>query len=318
MSSTLNFANVSASSNGMLTYVVGGSATLSNFTFLDIHGKNLGIVGPPSEQLDPRIAPDGHAIVYSLSDSTGGTDIWLRDLRRNVSTRLVSSPAFTGVWSPDSQSIAFTTFDHRPGDIFIKRVDENGPGHPIVADHRLKVASDWSRDGNYLIYHAQTPGFDWDIEAYSFRDHKIIPLVQSPYHDSLGQLSPDGRWLAYISLESGKSEIYVKPFPTGSERWQISGSGGVMPHWSPDGRDLYFATLDDKFMAAAVHAGARFSADAPRVLFASRLKSTVGITRSQYDVARDGRILMNVAAGVETRQSPITLVENWTLKLGGQ
>jgi hypothetical protein len=91
-----------------------------------------------------------------------------------------------------------------------------------------------------------------------------------------------------------------------------------MPPWSPDGRDLYFATLDDKFMAAAVHAGARFSADAPRVLFASRLKSTVGITRSQYDVARDGRILMNVAAGVETRQSPITLVENWTLKLGGQ
>ncbi|MDQ6801977.1 MAG: serine/threonine-protein kinase, partial [Acidobacteriota bacterium] len=188
MSSSLNFANVSASQNGMITYVVGGSATLSEFTFFDTHGKKLGTIGPPSEQLDPRIAPDGHAIVYSRSDNTGSTDVWLYDLRRNVSTRLTSSPAneFGAQWSPDSQSIAYTTFDRRPGDIFVKRVDDNAPGQPIVADPRRKVVSDWSRDGNYVIYHALVPGSEWDIDAYSMRDRKSIPLVHGAASEMLG------------------------------------------------------------------------------------------------------------------------------------
>lgn len=320
MSSSLNFANASVSSNGLLTYVVGGSATLSTFTFYDTHGKEVGTVGPAIEQLDPRIAPDGHAIVSSRSDNTGSTDIWLYDLRRDVSTRMTFSPAneFAGQWSPDSRSIAFSSFDRRPGDIFIKHVDETGPGQPVVADFRRKIVSDWSRDGNYIIYHALTPNSEWDIEAFSLRDRKVIPLVHTVHAETLGHLSPDGRWLAYMSYESGRPEVYVKPFLGGDERWQVSGNGGVMPQWSADGRDLYFATPDDKLMAAAVHPGPTFAADAPRVLFTTRMKVTVGVTRSQYDVARDGRLLMNVAAGVEARQPSITLVENWTQKLGDQ
>src|SRR6202022_1726117 len=120
--------------------------------------------------------------------------------------------------------------------------------------------------------------------------------VNTKHPESLGHVSPDGRWLAYTSLESGRPEIYVKPFPIGNDRWQISANGGVMPQWSSDGRDLYFASPDDKLMAAAVHGGATFSADAPRVLFTTRLKAGIGVTRRQFDVARDGRLLMNVAA----------------------
>jgi Tol biopolymer transport system component len=304
----------------LLSYVTGGTATASTLTFFDIHGKKLGSVDEPREQLDPRIAPDGHAVVSSRPDNTGATDIWLHDLRRNVSTRLTSSPAneLAPQWSEDSRSIAYTSFDRSPGDIFVKRIDESGPGVRVVSDMRRKIVTDWSRDGNYIIYNVLTSGSEWDIEAYSLRDHKVIPLVHTIYAETLGHISPDGRWLAYMSLETGRPEIYVQAFPTGTDRWQISGNGGVMPQWSPDGRELYFATPDNKLMSAAIHAGATFSADAPRFLFNTPLKVSVGVTRSQYDVARDGRFLMNVAAGVDARQPSITLVENWTLKLPAQ
>jgi len=208
-SSSLNFANVSASANGMLSYVVGGSATLSTLTFYDSHGKELSSVGEPREQMDPRIAPDGHAVLSALPDNSGATDIWLNDLRRNVSTRLTFSPAneFAPVWSPDSRSIAFTSFDHRPGDILIKHVDESGPGEPVVVDQRRKIVADWSRDGNYIIYHALTPGFEWDIEAYSLRDHKVIPLVHTAVSESLARSRPmdDGLPTCLSNLESQRS-----------------------------------------------------------------------------------------------------------------
>ena len=320
VSGTLNFANLSASTTDRLTYVVAGSATMSNLTFFDRHGKELHTVGQPAEQLDPRVAPDGHAVVSVRADSNGATDIWLYDLRRDVATRLTFSPAneIGPAWSPDSRSIAFSSFEHRPGDIFVKRVDASGPGELLYADRRRKIVTDWSRDGNYIVYNALTPGTEWDVEAYSLRDRKVIPLVHTQHSEMLGHISPDGRWLAYQSMESGRSEIYVQPFPSGNERWQISGGGGAMPLWSPDGRELYYATSDGKLAAATIHTGPTFSADAPQPLFNSRLKVAVGITRSQYDVAPDGTFLMNVGSGVEGRQTAINLVQNWSQKLAGQ
>ena len=320
LSGSLNFANVAVSTNGTLTYVSGGSATLSTLTFVDGSGKEVGTLGPRSEQLDVAIAPDGHAAALSRYDVVGTSDIWVYELRRDIQTRQTFSPAneFAPVWSPDNKTIVFTGFEKRPGDLFVKRVDASGPGDLLYADRRRKVATCWSADGNYVIYHALTPGSQWDIEAYSLRDRKVIPLVKTPATEVHGQLSPDGRWLAYSSTEPGRMEVFVRPFLGSSDHWQISGGGGSQPRWSRDGRQLYFVSPDAKLMAAAVHATQSFSADAPRPLFSTRLRLLNGITRTQYDVMPDGRFLMNVGFPSEEHPVPITLVQNWTRKLPAQ
>ena len=233
--------------------------------------------------------------------------------------RMILNWSWPSDWSSRAAStIVFTSFDKRPGDLFVKRVDSSGPGDVLLADRRRKVATCWSPDGNYIIYHALTPGSAWDIEAYSIRDHKVIPLLKSTAAEMHGQLSPDARWLAYSSAESGRMEVFVRPFLGGPDHWQISGGGGSMPRWSPDGRRLYYVGPDGKLMAAVVHPGKTFSADAPQPLFLSRLRLVNGITRTQYDVMPDGRFVMNIGIPGSERESMITLIQNWTRKLPAQ
>ncbi|GAC1432619.1 MAG: hypothetical protein NVSMB68_05060 [Thermoanaerobaculia bacterium] len=320
VSNGLNFMNVSVSDNGLLTYVRGLSSTLTTLTFYDARGVEKGTVGTATDQLDPRLSPDEHAIAVARSDASGIRNIWSYDLRRNMPLRLTygRSNEFAPVWSPDSKSIVYTSFNRRPGDLFIKRVDGSGDGIPLYADRRRKVPTDWSRDGNYIIYHALTPGASWDIEAYSLRDKKVIPIVHGPHPELNGHISPDGHWLAYVSLEAGPAEVYVQAFPAGADRWQISGGGGFAPLWSRDGRELYFISRDLKLMAATVHFEQGFAADAPRQVLPARVGSNNGGTRNQFDVTRDGRFLLNQRTSGPQQSTPITLVENWTAKLPKQ
>ena len=317
VSGNLNFANVSASTNGVLTYVSGASSTLSLLAFFDAAGKQLGTIGDPAEQLDPRIAPDGHAVLCSRTDPNGNSDIFAIDLRRNVTSRITFSPAneFAPVWSPDSKRVIYTSFEKRPGDLFVKRVEGSGPGEPLVVDKRRKIASQWTADGRYIIYNAISPGSQWDVEAFSIADKKTIPLVHGPAAEVLGQVFPDGRWLAYVSDESARSEVYVQGFPDAGEKWQISGGGGTMPLWSADGHQIYYVASDGAIMAVAVHTGSTFLADTPHRLFAPAIRLVTGVTRRQYDISRDGRFLVDINLSQPQVMPGITLVQNWTAKL---
>jgi serine/threonine protein kinase len=320
-SGSLNFVNVSASTNGVLTFARGSSATASTLTFFDRAGKDLGTVGnAPAEQVDVAVAPDEHAVAVARYGTSASADIWVADLHRNIQTRQTFSPAneFAPVWSPDSGSIVFSSFDKSPGDLWIKYVDSSGPGQVFFADRRRKVATSWSPDGNYVIFHVLTPGMDWDIEAYSIRDRRVIPLVKTPATEIHGQVSPDSKWLAYSSTESGRMEVFVRPFLGGNEHWQISGGGGAMPRWSHDGRQLYFVTPDAKLMVAVVHSAATFSADLPKVMFQTQMRLVTGVTRLQYDVMRDGRLLINSRQPGAQEQARLVLVQNWTRKLPAQ
>jgi len=315
LSSSLNFVNVSASNNGLLSYVT-GPASISALKLFDVHGKEIGTVGTPSDQLDPRLAPDGHAVVATRFDTSGFGDIWSIDLRRSVETRLTFSPAneWAPIWSPDSKSIVYTSFEKSPGDLFVKRVDGSGGGEPLLVDKRRKVASDWTPDGKTIIYQAASLATGgWDIEAYSIAEKKVTPLVHGPANEMAGHLSANGQWLAYTSDASGRMEIYVQHFPPSTEKWQISGGGGLMPAWSHDGRELYYCTPDGKIMAATVHTDHGFVADAPRLLFSTNIRNVAGVTRNQYDVTADGKFLINTLS--ESQNTTVTLVQNWREKI---
>jgi serine/threonine protein kinase len=316
-SSTLNFTNVSASQTGLLAYVSGKSATVSTLTYFDASGKEGGVIGQPADQLDPRIAPDGHMIVAVRNVPGGSGDIWAIDPRRNVETRLTFSTSneFAPTWSPDSKSIAYASFERRPGDLFVKRVEESGPGVPVVADARRKIPSDWSRDGKFILYHALSATTLWDVEVYSFQDRKMIPLVHTPAAETLATFSPDGQWISYTSDESGRAEIYVQHFPLGAEKWQVSGGGGSMSLWSRDGKGIYYIGADGKMMFASVNTANGFVADAPRPLFETRIRMLIGVTRRQYDVGPDGRFLLNHTPAEPQSSGSITLVQNWSANL---
>jgi hypothetical protein len=182
-------------------------------------------------------------------------------------------------------------------------------------DKRRKIASQWTADGKYIIYHALSPASQWDIEAFSIADKKTILLVHTAAAEVLGQVSPDGRWLAYAADESGKWEVYVQAFPGGGGKRQISGGGGTMPVWSADGRQLYYVVPNGALMAVALHAGRTFLADTPRPLFTPGLWLVTGVTRRQYDVSRDGRFLINKLYDDPQAAAHVTLVQNWTAKL---
>jgi serine/threonine protein kinase len=314
-SSTLGYAAVSASDNGSIAYVRGTGATLTQLKFLDAHGAEVGTAGQPADQLDARLAPDGHAVAVTRFDSGGIGHIWSYDFRRRVEETISATSSWSPVWSPDGKSIVYTSFSGSPGDLFVRRID-----HPsselLLADGWRKIASDWSADGRYIIYHILPPGRPLNIEAYSIPDKKIIPLVEGPSGGLNGHLSPDQKWLAYSSSASGTMEVYVQSFPMATQKFQISGGGGAMPAWSKDGHELYF-WQGPKLMATTIHTDHGFVADAPRPLFEARMRSFLGVSRNQYDVTPDGRFLVNVNVSEQANQT-ITLVQNWTGKPAAQ
>jgi len=312
-SSTLNHSDLSASNNGIIAYTIGAAGTLSVLKFFDKHGAELGAVGTAADQLDPRISRDGGIVAASRFDGAGVGHIWAFDLRRNIETRLTATTAaeWAPVWSPDGKSVVYTSFDVSPGDLFVRRIDGSGSGALLFADRRRKIPTEWTADGRYIIYNTLSPG--WDIEAYSIPEKKVVPLVTGPAAEVNGHLSPDQKWLAYTSDESGIAEVYVQQFPAATNKFQISGGGGVMPLWSRDGRELYF-WQGMKLMAAAVHTEHGFVADAPHELFETRLRNFVGLSRNQYDITPDDRFLVNVNVSQQPNRS-ITLVQNWAAKL---
>jgi eukaryotic-like serine/threonine-protein kinase len=320
-SAAWNFSNYSVSSNGLLSYVT-GSSIITRLRWVDREGKDLGVVtASADEHYDPRLLPDGKSLLFARAGGQAGlADVWIYDLLRNVPTRLTYAAAneFTAVPTPDGRYVAYVTFDSSPGDIFIKRTDGAGEARALIRDSRRKIPSDFSPDGRYLLYHAITPGRQWDMEKLSMEEKKASPILATPFAESGARFSPDGQWISYTSDESGKHEIYVQHFTDPKGKWQISDGGGLMSSWSSDGKEIYYYSPAGKMMVATVRTGKDFSADPARVLFPIRLAVFPGMTRLQYDVSRDGRFVVNAVASNEDEPLLITLVQNWDLKLVGR
>ena len=309
----------SVSDNGLLTYQAGSALPgSSRLLWFDAGGKQTGEVGRQSDYLSPRLSPDEKRLAYSSPLSSGINNLWLFDISRGMQTRLTFSAAtdFNPTWSPDGKTIAFASNRDGIFHLYQQPADGSGQATPLLVDAAVEDYPDWSADGRYLFFERteQRPGAHTEIWALPLSgDRKPFPVVQIPSNAIVPVLSPDGKWVAYASDETGATNLFVVPFRHGSGKWQISSEGGLFPRWGRDGKVLYYISRDFNLIAAEVSGnGDSFSVGPVRSLFTVNVVYGVG---NFYDVTRDGKSFLVNTEVVPKSAEPLTLVVNWTTLL---
>ena len=303
-----------ASGNNLLVAQSGSGVALSQFIWFDRKGKELGALGKPDVYGNVLIAPNGKSVAVSMTDiASQNTDIWTYDLQLDSARRLTFDPSADSVpiWSPDSARLLFASNRLSFNDLYVKNADGAQEEKSLLHDDIDKFPSDWSRDGKYILYTRHT-----DLWFLSLPDLKKSLFLKAPSVLRNGQFSPDGKWVAYASNETGKWEIYVTSFPEPRGKWQVSVGGGEQPRWRGDGRELFYLSPNSKMMAVPVTTGANFEARTPVALFQAAPRQPIPIfDLFVYDVSRDGqRFLINTQVK-QAESAPMSIVLNWTAKL---
>jgi serine/threonine protein kinase len=308
----------SVSENGILAYQPSAGGELSRLLWFDRGGKQLESVGDAADYDHPRLSHDGRRVAVVVSDpQTANADIWIYDLSRRVSTRFTLVPAvnLAPIWSPDDSRIVFASNRKGVHDLYQKAASGAGNDELLLSSAVASIPLDWSREGGLIAFRSvdMKPKTGSDIGVFSVADRKMTPFLSTPFNEGLSQFSADGRWMAYVSDESGRKEVYVQAFPASSGKWQISSGGGSQPRWRRDEKEIFYIAPDKKLMAVEIKAGSGFEVGVPRVLFNTQIKVTDPFF--EYDVSADGeRFLVNTVAA-EERSKPITVVQNWTAGL---
>lgn len=317
---TLSLAPISVSRNAVLVYQSVGKPT-RQLVWMDRSGRTIGHVGDPGEWGPPRIAPDGvHVAAGKMSEDGRNADIWIFGNEGPPVPFEVGTgySAASPVWSPDGSRIAFAeTRNAGIRDIFVKPAGGNRPGELLYKSGNIKYPTDWSRDGKSLLFGEYTPDTRSDLWTLNLSDKRANAVVDTVHSEAYPALSPDGRWLAYESDESGRYEIFVQPWDGGSpgtkRRWQVSSAGGGLPRWSGNQQELFYLSSSGGMMSVPVHPSPdEFRFDPPRQLFQTR---PIQKAWNLFDVTSDGqRFLINLP--LEWSNSAlITVITNWTEKL---
>jgi hypothetical protein len=315
--SGISTAALSASAAGPVVYR-SGSAIQRQFVWFDRSGKRIDDVGGPdgfAGDGTSSLSPDGHRVALFRAVD-GNVDVWLLELRRNVPSRFTTDAAadMLPIWSPDSTRIVFSSNRKGQFDLYEKPAAGTGSEEPLLTTAQTKFATDWSLDGRFLLFHNLDPKTNFDVWALP-RDGKQepVPVVQTNFVEGFARFSPDGKWIAYQSNETGRSEVYVQPFPGPGARLPISTTGGAQARWRRDGKELFYIGLDNRLMAVPIRLAATgATAEAPVPLFPMRIFGPVqGDT--WYMVSSDGqRFLVNTVR--EEATSPLTVILNWKPK----
>jgi eukaryotic-like serine/threonine-protein kinase len=321
-------ADFSVSQNGTLVY---GSPIpqTTQLAWFDRAGNQLEQVAEGGGWEWPALAPDEKSIAAGRLDTeTQSQDIWIIDASRGVTTRLTSDPALDGypIWSPDGQTIVFGRTG-REDDRTLYRIASGGGGHEEAlyrfdsSAPLIRQFTHWSRDGRFMVYGGLDPQSKWDLWILPAggepvrEDRKPTPYLRTAFNEHHGQLSWDGKWMAYASDESGRWEVYIGAFPASDIRAKVSIDGGIEPRWRSDGKELFYLSPDGTIMAVPISASTVISTGAPHALFKPRLN--LNLDRGwnpHYVPARDGqRFLINVVE--KAAQSRVTVVLNATALL---
>jgi len=307
----------SASENGVLVYQGGGASANSQLIWFDRTGKQISVLGEAAAVYSGiEISPDERQVSVSIPEESGkGRDIWLYDVARGLRTRFTFDRAESqeAIWSPDGNRVAFKS--QRKGHLNLYQKASSGAGaeEVLLEDNVDKYPESWSPDGRFILYLSVGSLTGFDLFALPlFGDRKPIPFLQTQFNEGSGRFSPDGRWVAYASNESGRYEVYVAPFPGPGGKWQISTAGGDWPRWRSDGNEIFYLAPGRELMAAAVNGkGSSFQVGAVKPMFQTR---AIGL-EDRYAVSADGQRFLINTAPEQAASAPITVVLNWAAEL---
>jgi Tol biopolymer transport system component len=307
---TGTLAAFTVSNTGVLVFE---ASRTSRFVWFDRAGKPIGTLGDPARYgSGVHLSPDGRQASVVVTDSREAANVWLFDVARDVRTPLtmsglVSSGVAPGsIWSPDGRRAVFASTPKGPRDLFQKASDGAGPENVLREDDTDKYPESWSHDSRYLLYMRWAKGSTPDIWALPmFGDRKPFAFIEAPSFELASQFSPDGRWVAYNSNESGISEVYVLPFPGPGGKTRISTAGGDNARWRRDGKEIFYLERNTLMAASVTANGSRFEVGTVQRLF--DVPTVDGYW--PYDVTPDGqRFLINT---LDSEVAPLTIVVNW-------
>jgi serine/threonine protein kinase len=293
----------------------GTGASKSQLIWFDRQGKKVGTVGPPDLVANPKLSPDGRRVAVDQTDTDGRhVNIWIHELTSDAVARLGFGPWLeqVTVWSPDGKQVVYTSNEKLFFSLYMKNADGSGAAQNILDFGSPQQGPwDWSRDGKYLLVRRER-----ELWYMAVSDRQTRPLLQSQSLTRNAQFSPDGKFVAYASSETGNWEIYVSPFPGFGSKWQVSRGGGEEPRWRGDGKELFYLAPDGKLMAAEVKTGAGFEAGPPTALFQTHPRQPISaMDFFSYDVTADGqRFLVNTKVDT-TNAAPLSIILNWSSDL---
>jgi eukaryotic-like serine/threonine-protein kinase len=311
-----NFAVFDAAGKTLVVQThAGKGANKSQLTWFDRRGKQVGLVGPPELVSNPKISPDGKRVAVDQIDTDGRhVNIWIHDLNSDAARRLGFGPWLeqVTVWSPDGKQVIYTANEKLFFSLYAKNADGSGSADMLVDMGTPQQSPwDWSRDGKYVLARK-----DHELWYITMPDRQTRPLLQSKLLVRNAQFSPDGKFVAYASSETGNWEVYVSPFPGFGSKWQVSRGGGEEPRWRGDGKEMFYLAPDGRLMAADVKSGTGFEAGSPIALFQTHPRQPLSaMDFFSYDVTADGqKFLVNTKMDA-TSSAPLSVILNWSTEM---
>jgi serine/threonine-protein kinase len=308
--------------NGTLSYVTGETITQSTRTlvWVDRQGGETTIALPPRAYVHPRLSPDGTRVAVFIADQE--LDLWQSDLQHATLTRLTSGAGVDTYpeWTPDGRNLIFSSQRAGPQNLFLQPSDAASPAERLTESGNAQSATSVTPDGRAVIFTETTPETGDDVMQLTLdKTRAVAPIVRTSFAERNGVVSGDGRWIAYESNDSGRFEIYVRPYPNINDgRWQLSTDGGSRPLWSRDGQELLYVAPTGAIMGVGISPRRSWAATRPTLLLKERYATQSANPGRTYDLSMDGRRLLVIRPASETPPSSargVVVVLNWVKEM---